>query len=1131
MYVLNSLAEVKSIVLLTDIPNADALTLHLFTSFFDIVSGSSKNSTDEQLSKQVEYNMGQTLVTIIDEAANLPPQVIDVVVAQFLRAASPGSGKNKNAEHDEKQSTLLLKELPTAYKMAATICNMCPEKMARYVSQYFNDVIMDASGSATTTAKPNGHRRANDVSEDSDDEDAPAGPTEADLRELHKAHKLLRELWRASPAVLQNVIPQLEAELSAENIQLRLLSTETLGDIISGIGAAGPPPPPVMDPAAYPPVRLSDPPQTHAATSILTTPLSPQSFAQAHAGVYQSFLGRKNDKSPIIRSGWTTAMGRILLTSAGGIGLSREEETTLIQGLSEKLNDGEERVRMAAVKAVGCFGFRDIMTHLASNGGINTPGSILSHLGDRARDRKHAVRAEAMTVLCKIWGVASGEIASGNESVIEMLGAIPSKVFDAYYANDPDTNVLMDHVMFEQLMPLNYPPTKTKGRQKSASDSQDASQNAIDAGFDADKIRTERILLLIRSLNARSKKAFFAMLGRQKTISDGMTAFIKRCEEYNGGVMDDNSSETKTKLQQLVTWLINFLPDNQKASADLFKYAKNHDRRTYSLLRFAMAPESDFKTVHNAIKEFSKRLDPASGLLETLMPLVYRSSILVYNRSHLPAILQYSRSDEKGLGETAHEVLKQISERNPDVFKSHVKELCKLVENSAPSKTKTNDSSVVQTLKACSSYARKYPEEIPHDRKFIQALINFVLYSAPPKAAKYAVTILIAASERKEMHAKDLVQKATQDWEYGGEHFLTKLASICQLTLLAPKVTEEAADDILDICTEKILLQARTEAKTSDPEWVEDSSVDEECQAKCWALKILVNNIRPIQDPETAKEVSAPVFKLLNTLVAKQGEISKAENTPLPHRSRLRLLAAQLTLKLCTTKHFDDLLTPAAFNRLAVVAQDSQYFVRRGFIDKLQKYLVQNRLSSRFHSIIFLLAFEPNQEFKSTTVTWIKSRAKVFAEKKANVLEAVVPRLLSLLAHHPDYSEAPEDLADQARYLLFYVQTVVNEQNLGLVFRYAQRVKQARDAINPEESQRLYVLSDLAQAVIRAWEEKKGWSMQTYGGKVGMPSGLFLPLPDHETAQSIADRQYLPEEMEELVGRLVKRGEKKQVSS
>jgi sister-chromatid-cohesion protein PDS5 len=1124
MYVLHSLTEVKSVLLILDVSQSDALVLHLFQSLFDIVSGTSKTS-GEQIGKGVEYNMTQMLVSLVDEASSLPTEVVDIIVAQFLRAGVGLNKTKKEMEADDKQSKLLSKELPPAYNMAKVICNSTPEKMSRYISQYFNDVIMEA------TPGRNGHR---DDAE-SDDGEA-AGPTEADIKELNKAHILLRELWRASPAVLQNVIPQLEAELSADNVSLRLLATETLGDIVSGIGAAGPPPPPVMDPAAYPPATLEGFVESNPNASVLTTPKSPQSFAQTHPTVYHSFLGRKNDKSPIIRSAWTTAIGRILVTNAGDIGLGREDEHTLVKSLSEKLNDADERVRLAAVKAVGFFGFRDIMSKLAASGDVNKSGSVLCSLADRARDRKHSVRVEGMTTLARIWGVAVGEIASGNDAVISLLGSIPTKVFDAYYANDQDLNVLLDRVMFEQLLPLSYPPTKKK---LSNGDSQ-ASQSNGDGVFDPDKIRTQRILLLVRSLDAKSKRAFFAMLARQPTFSQVLTAFLKRCEEFNGGVTEnEDPAVVKQKMTTLISWTTGWLPDPPRVSADLWKFAKLHDRRTYHLIKLAMSPETDFNTAYKALKETSRRIEGApgapAGILETLTPLFYRSALLVYNRSHLPAILQYARNDEGGLGATAHEVLNEISERIPTVFKSHIKELCKQLEEQAPTATKENSPDTFKSLKACAAFARKYPKEIPQDRKFLQALSSFAQYGTPPKAAKYAVSILMAATDRKEMHARDLVTKATKGWKFGSGHFLTRLATMSQLSLLEPKTTEEASDEILDIATQEILLKVRTPASDDDPQWQSDSEIDEECQAKCWALKILVNRLRTIEDPEIAKTTSDPVFRVLNTLIKNSGELSKNNDTPTHHKSRLRLLAAQLCLKLCTRGIYENLFHPEAFNRLACVAQDSLYQVRRNFIEKLQKYLASSRLSSRFYTVIFLMAFEPDAEFRTQVQTWLRSRVRHFEAhegsegKRQIVMEITMARLLSLLAHHPDYSPAVEDILDHARYILFYITSVLNPSNLALVLKFAERVKQTQDAFSPAKSENLYILSDLAQALIRKWQEKKGWSLQSWPGKVRLPAGLFKALPDHETAQRIAEKNYLPDGVDEGLDALVRNAEKKKV--
>lgn len=1088
----------------------------------------SKSASGEQVAKDVEYSMQELLGVLVEDAASLPPKVVDVMMAQFLRAAAPGSGREKR-DHvplDDNQGTLLAKEEPEAYQIVRHLCQLYPDKMARFVSQYFSDVIVDA----TSFAGRHDHR-----DDGSDDEDGPSGPSESDLRELRKAHTLIREVWKAAPQILQNVVPQVDAELSADNVHLRQLATETLGDMISGIGAAGPPPPPPLDPAAYPPLRLEDDDRTDTqAANILTTPLSAISFSQTHNATFHNFLSRKNDKTAAIRAAWTTAVGYILSTSAGGIGLGREDETLLVQGIGEKLSDSDERVRLAAVKAIESFSFQDVILKLGPNGGVSKEGSVLSTLADRCRDKKPAVRVAAMSLLGKLWAVATGELLAGNEAVTAALGAVPARVYDSFYANDLDLNVLLDRVIYECLVPLSYPPPK-KGSKNASANGGSQSQAAATPTFDQDAVRAERILLLVRSLDAHAsaKKAFFAMQARQPQFAHVVNTFIKQCDLYNGGVMDEDSDRKTANLHKTIQYIAQFLPDEVKSKQDLYKFAKANDRRNYNLIRYVIGQEHDFKTVHKALKELIKRIQTSKdpSIRDTLLPLLYRSGSLMFNRSHLSTILEYSRLDKDGMGAAAHEILNEISLRNADLFKTHIGQLCKDLVDQAPTATRENDPIVVETLKACSTYARKYPKDVPIDKEFRRTMINYALYGQPARASKYAVNILLAKKDDKSMlGATDLLQRTLKDWAYGTPHFLNKMATVSQLEYHAPKVTEEAEDKILNMAVQQILLEVRTEANDKDPDWVDDADLDEECQAKCLALKTLANRLRSTEDIAEAKEKAKPVWSLFMKLIKTKGELSKTKQTPKHHQSRLRLLAAQLLLKLCTKKHFDDLLTPTDFNVLALTTQDAVQEVRHGFVRKLQKYLADNELRSRFYTVPFLMAFEPNTEFKQRTETWIRSRGRHFQDKKQPVLEAVTARLISLLAHHPDYSAELDELVDHARYLLFYVSLVATESNLGLIYKYAERVKQTVDALTPE-SDNHQVLCDLAQAVIRKWQEKKNWVFSAYPGKVGLPVGLYNALKSHEEAQQIAEKQFVPDGIDEKLDDLLRAMDRKKVAS
>ncbi|EFY98679.1 bimD protein [Metarhizium robertsii ARSEF 23] len=1122
-YVLMSLSDVKSILLLSEIHGADDLLLRLFNSTFDGVSTSSRASNEEQVAKDVEIGLTEMLMEVIDESpGSIPATVIDAIISQFLRAAPPGGGRSK--EQNGKQATLLHKTEPAAYVMAKNICNGCADKMSRYVSQYFSDVILNASRFAT---KSNGFRHA----EESDEEDGHSGPSEADLKSLRQAHMLIRELWRAAPTILQNVVPQLDAELSADNVHLRLIATEAFGDMISGIGAAGPPAPPTLDPAAYPPLRLMDdaigtPPVIDTETNALTRPYSPQSFAQTHHATYRNFVGRKNDKAGTIRAAWVTAAGYILSTSAGGIGLSREDETELIKGLVDKLNDSEEKVRLAAVKAIELFTFRDVILKLGVTGGVEKEGSIFASLADRCRDRKPAVRVDAMVLLGKLWAVGAGEISDGQEAVTACLSGVPSRIINAFYANDPDLNVLLDRVLFECLVPLKYPLVKGKSG-KGAAGSQ--GKGGITAA-DQDRIRAERILLMLKSLDVPAQKAFFAMQARQPQFAKGVGIFIQQCEAYNGGVIDANEDKVKTSLSKTFQWLGGFFPEPLKVRGDLQKFAKLNDRRSYQLVKYAIESESDFKTVRRAISELITKLQgtPAVVCLETLIPLLYRSSCLMFNRSHLATIMDYSKSDKDGFAAVAHLVLNDISQRNPDIFKAHAEDLRREIIEHVPSDKKINDPTVVDILKAYSSYAKKYPKDINYDRSFTQSLMSYAQYASPPRAAKYAVNILLAKGDDKsKVTATNLLRNIMKGLEYGSSHFLARLASISQLERLVPSVTADSDEAIRDLTINQILRQVRTDATQKDPSWVDDADMNEELQAKCLSLRILVNQALAAEREPDAEDRVKVVFKLLKTFVVTEGEFCKTKDTPLHHKKRLRLLAGLLMLKLCTVKAYDEKLEPTSFNKMAELVQDSELQVRRHFMEKLQNYLTREKLRPRFHTILFLVAFEPASDLKNRVETWIRSRARYYEEKKQRVMEALMGRLIPLLAHHPDYSAEMDDLVDFANYFLFYLNAIATEDNISLIYRYTERVKQVQDGINPKSSDNLYVLSDLASAVIRKYQERKGWIFQAHPDKVGVPSGLYTALPSAEVAQQIAKKLYIPDEIDERLDDLLRAMDRK----
>jgi sister chromatid cohesion protein PDS5 len=1154
VYILHALAESQSILLLADVDSPEQLLSSLFSHAFDIFAGSPAN-TEMEISKSVEYHLKTLQCTVVEEV-DLPTEVTDIIISQFLRVdfrkSSEQSSKTKkpDAQH-QKQGTLLLKDYPPAYNMAKSICTGCEEKMTSQVTQYFNAIIVDAGVFSQTNAKDKPRRFP--AADDSDDE-------QEGFADLRKAHRLLRELWRACPDILINVIPQIEAELSTDSVPLRQLATETIGDLVAGIGIAGLAPGTALDPAAYPLPSVDDPQVIPAAQNPLLTPASPKPFASIHRTVYQNFISRRNDRAPAVRAAWAQSAARIIFTVAGGIGLADNERDDLLYGLAQTLRDPDERVRIAAIRAMTLFDYQSTVSVLGADGGLSNTATVFATLAERFTDRKHNVREEAISLAAKLWGTASRDIEEGNKTVADVLGDFPNRLLNAYYTNDKHIHALLDQVMYESLLPLGFPPFKTQtsqstSRKRKSRNAADSSQE--DPVPDPDAVRARRILTLIRGLDTRSKQVFFGMQARQTQMGKAMTVLLKACEAYNGGVIDDPAEEEKVKKQltNYIESISKHFPDSSKMSADLWKFADLHNRRDYQLIKFAMGPEHDYRTMQKAIKELNKRIceGPPSTqtIIESISPLIYRCALVVYNRSHVPAIMDASRTDEHGLAGAAHQVLREISARNPEVLKNHIQALCQELEEASPSATKFEEPSATDTLKACAHFARRYPSEVSKDRTFLSALTNFALYSKSPRAAKHAVSIVLTVADRKEMHAKQILTEALVDCEHTSPNFLSRLSAISQICLLAPTATNAETEAILKIMLADTLHKNTTPSSNEDANAWEDV-LDDETEAKQIALKAMVNRCR--SEPESLEDfdkIASPVLELLLQLVTNDGEIAPSNDTPAAQRNRLRLTAARFVLKLCSVKRrCDELVTPSMFISAALVVINPPNQVRSGFTNQLKKYLGQNKLSHRWCTILFLLAFEPDEALRSSTLTWLRSRVQFFerqqqqahsADNKTyqNVMESIFGRLLSLMAHHPDYPDKEEEsfdaeLLDFSKYIIFYLVAVATEDNLSLIFHIAQRMKQTRDNVTGEDhiSERLYVLSDLAQAIIRNYADMmpshaKGVNLlQTWPGSVTLPRSLFRTLPSHDVAQKIAEKNHLPEDtalgLESLIKSYVK---------
>jgi sister-chromatid-cohesion protein PDS5 len=1127
--ILESLGVWQSIVLISDIPGSEQLITSLFSNCFDVVSGTIRGSGSDQVSKNVEFHMSQMLSTLVEESGTLPSSVVEVVLAQFLRAdLSTLASSSKKTEQPP-----TTRELSSAYTMAQYTCNTCADKMARYIGHYFNAVLIDASETSTVskTNKAKSKRKVHDSSDDEDEDESGllTPPSEDDLHEAEKAHRLLRELWRSCPDVIRNVIPQVEAQVTGENVNMRVMAVQTIGDMVAGIGAAGWPPAVPLDPSAYPSQSSESYSPPLQDLGILLTPNAPHAFASVYPSAYQVFIDRHRDKAPAVRSVWVAEAAQIVLTSGGGKGLETEQESNLLRHIADMLVDQDEKVRLSAVQSIARFDFPSIIQKIGSNGSVSDSGSILANLADRAVDPKSLVHTSALELLGRIWGVASGAIAEGNSVVRNIVGELPSHIFEARYKNIGSINAVVPQVLNESLLPIGYPPFKarvsTNGSQRPEDD-----ENVLHP----DRVRVERLLILLRDLGERAQRVFFQLQIQTVQRAAYLDKILEHCDVSNKAREGDSAESTK-QIARLIDMLVRDIPDPKFAAEQLGKFFAHQDRRNFALTRFCCSPESDYKRVVNALKELRKRLEQAPSDIaatgDTVILFLRSASLLIYNKSHVPAIMDFARTDQQGLGHAANEILKEIATRSPTIFKAHVKELCETLKQQAPTATSANDISAVDSLKACAGFSRRFPKEMLADRDFYKAMTKMAMHGVPPAAAKHAVTVIVTSADKKDMYINDIMQYCIGGFRLGAVSYVSRLAAMTQLRLLANAETDSYEETITQIVADKILAQPPATTDASENEW--DETVNDDLTARILALKLLVNGfrgkaIRAEADKSTTslEAASLPIFKLLNTLIDQAGEISQdAEvSTPTHYKSRLRLAAANFLLKLCCIRSCDALFLPADFNRLVKIAQDPVEQVRTGFNSTLKKYLGQGKLRARFYGLVFIYAFEPIKSVKESTATWLRARAATYAQRQEGILEGVFPRFLSLLAHHDDFGTDADDLVDSVEYIMFYLKNVATETNLPHIYKFAQAMKAMgiQDRIDPSKSENLYVLSDLSEAIIRQYQEIRGWTLSVLPGKPVLPQGLFSRIHSTALAQEISEKRFLPEEIVDKLEDLVK---------
>ncbi|CAG8556181.1 7930_t:CDS:10 [Paraglomus brasilianum] len=345
-HLLETLSTVKIVLLIIDLQDSDELMNQLFHDFFDVIR--------PEMPKNVHKYMLEILYQLTEESSSLPKNAFKVILSQF----------------DERKD-----ENPAAYKLAYDLCNSAIDKLQRCVSQYFTHVIVSAAEKS--------------------------GASQEDLNSFKSAHDLIKGLNRSVPKLLSNVIPQLEEELKLDDLNLRLVATQVLGEMFAEKGST---------------------------------------LAIDYDSLWKTWLSRRNDKVAAVRIAWAD---HCLALYQNHPELAKQ----INDAIRSKMSDPDEKVRIAFCKIFSQIDYESALK-LADK-------ELLEVLGSRCRDRKQGVRQEAINSLARLYNLAFIEIAGSEEKVMEKFDWIPKEILNTLYTNDNEIIACVEKVLHEQILPHN----------------------------------------------------------------------------------------------------------------------------------------------------------------------------------------------------------------------------------------------------------------------------------------------------------------------------------------------------------------------------------------------------------------------------------------------------------------------------------------------------------------------------------------------------------------------------------------------------------------------------------------------------------------------------------------------------
>lgn len=970
------------------------------------------------------------------------------------------------------------------YEISLILCKTYTSRMARYFTKYYSEILYSIT-----------NKDDNDIN--NDPEYIHSKSFQGNI--LEKIHKLTLKLWVILPELTSSVIGFLYHELGSEEELLRRKATKLVAEILS---------------------LESD-----------------VNFVETYPDTYNAWLLKIADSDPEVRVEWLRQIPSIISSCDT---LSDD----LSKAILKPLVDTDYKVRKEAILVFQ----KAPVIHIWKNIYLPSVYTSLLHL---TREKARELRELCISTVGQFYSQSIQNIKRTveNKDIWKIVDTIPSVLFNLYYINDPNINEQVDIIVFKHLLPFES----------------------------NDKLRVDNLLRVIYTLDQKAISSFFAFNKRQVQISLALT---KLCDFIailnNSETVIEDPELIELSFKKTIKWLSETMADADKVKNILELLKDINDSRINYLLKTSVKSDISYSTMNNCFKELLSKfsdqqlykrynIDSTYGITpkeisRTIEVLLFRAAPIIFNISNVNVLLTLKLEISSPKGKLKQRLLDEILQVSPTLFREQIillKNIICVEGNTEESDEKLTKYEALKILYKTFKVIKG--DVIDFDDNLFSNSLKDIALNGTPSMSKYATKILtqFPTAEDVLLDIKDTILPLNIK---SNKNFTQHIVILTEIFKFLPKIFATESNDIVSYLIKEVLLSnIITGDDDDDSSWIDQIDLDKKdfspLTAKLYVLKLLTNKLRSLIDSldidDSAKIFTTKTLKLMFYIISNGGELvaetnKKSYPTPNNFQTRLRCSAGLQILKLAKNHKLSLLITPSQVNILVNLVEDESIEVRTTFLKNLKEYISNELISIKFLPLVFFTAYEPDNTLKADTKMWINFLLNKESFKSGTYLERALPRLIHAIAHHSDIIEAFESddeekvlnaLIGSIDYLIYYFDSVANQDNIDLLYYLSERVKNYQDRIiddvdedDEEEededdgedreskrkekikeiSKRMYMISELSQLILLQLKEKKNWQHSSYPGKLNLSSDLFLPFSSNKEARGIL-KTYIPD--------------------